>query len=74
MTFSGVRISPLSKTSKIYPKKRHVCEPAKKGRKPNVFNPLRRIYREFYGGEGGIRTLETLLGFTRFPVARPRPD
>ena len=46
MTFSRVRISPLSKTSKIYPKKRHVCEPTKKGRKPNVFDPLRRIYRE----------------------------
>ena len=26
-----------------------------------------------FGGEGGIRTLETLLGFTRFPVVRPRP-
>ena len=25
------------------------------------------------GGEGEIRTLETLLGFTRFPVVRPRP-
>ncbi len=27
-----------------------------------------------YGGEGGIRTLETLLTPTRFPVARPRPS
>lgn len=27
----------------------------------------------FYGGEGEIRTLETLLTPTRFPVARPRP-
>ena len=26
-----------------------------------------------FGGEGEIRTLETLLGFTRFPVVRPRP-
>ena len=26
------------------------------------------------GGEGGIRTLETLLTPTRFPVARPRPS
>ena len=26
-----------------------------------------------FGGEGGIRTLETLLGFTRFPVVRARP-
>ena len=25
------------------------------------------------GGEGEIRTLETLLGFTRFPVVRARP-
>ena len=29
--------------------------------------------RLYFGGEGGIRTLETLLGFTRFPVVRPRP-
>lgn len=27
-----------------------------------------------YGGEGEIRTLETLLTPTRFPVARPRPN
>ena len=27
----------------------------------------------FYGGEKGIRTLETVLGFTRFPVVRLRP-
>ena len=27
----------------------------------------------FVGGEGGIRTLETLLTPTRFPVVRPRP-
>ena len=27
-----------------------------------------------FGGEGGIRTLETLLTPTRFPVARPRPS
>ena len=26
-----------------------------------------------FGGEGGIRTLETLLGFIRFPVVRARP-
>ena len=26
------------------------------------------------GGEGGIRTLETLLGPTRFPIVRARPD
>ena len=26
-----------------------------------------------FGGEGEIRTLETLLGVTRFPVVRPRP-
>ncbi len=25
------------------------------------------------GGEKGIRTLETVLGFTRFPVVRLRP-
>ena len=29
--------------------------------------------RFIFGGEGEIRTLETLLGFTRFPVVRPRP-
>ena len=27
-----------------------------------------------HGGEGEIRTLETLLTPTRFPVARPRPN
>ena len=27
----------------------------------------------FFGGEKGIRTLETVLGFTRFPVVRLRP-
>ena len=27
-----------------------------------------------YGGEGGIRTLETLLRPTRFPIVRARPD
>ena len=26
------------------------------------------------GGEGGIRTLETLLGPTRFPIVRARPN
>ncbi len=28
----------------------------------------------FSGGEGGIRTLDTLLGYTRFPIVRARPD
>ena len=28
----------------------------------------------YFGGEGEIRTLETLLTLTRFPVVRPRPD
>ena len=27
----------------------------------------------FYGGEGGIRTLDTLMGYTRFPIVRARP-
>ena len=27
-----------------------------------------------FGGDGEIRTLETVLRFTRFPVVRPRPD
>ena len=31
------------------------------------------MLRSNFGGEGEIRTLETLLGFTRFPVVRPRP-
>ena len=26
-----------------------------------------------YGGEGGIRTLDTLMGYTRFPIVRARP-
>ena len=30
--------------------------------------------RFFHGGEGGIRTLDTLLGYTRFPIVRARPD
>ena len=30
--------------------------------------------RRLFGGGGGIRTLETLLTSTRFPVARPRPS
>ena len=27
----------------------------------------------FYGGEEGIRTLDTLMGYTRFPIVRARP-
>ena len=27
----------------------------------------------FFGGEGGIWTLDTLLGYTRFPIVRARP-
>ena len=27
----------------------------------------------FCGGEGGIRTLDTLVGYTRFPIVRARP-
>ena len=34
--------------------------------------PLSRCF--FLGGEGEIRTLETLLTPTRFPIVRPRPD
>ena len=30
-------------------------------------------YPLIYGGDGGIRTPETMVWFTRFPVARPRP-
>ena len=30
-------------------------------------------FRLCFGGERGIRTLETLLGFIRFPVVRARP-
>ena len=26
------------------------------------------------GGEGGIRTLDTLMGYTRFPIVRARPN
>ena len=33
-----------------------------------------RVSRGFpYGGEGGIWTLDTLLGYTRFPIVRARP-
>ena len=35
---------------------------------------IRISLKEIYGGERGIRTLETVLRFTRFPVVRPRPD
>ena len=31
------------------------------------------MYRLFFGGEGGIRTLEPLLTVTRFPIVRARP-
>lgn len=31
-------------------------------------------FKAFCGGEGGIRTLETLLGPTRFPIVRARPN
>ena len=27
----------------------------------------------FFGGDGEIRTLDTLLGYTRFPIVRARP-
>ena len=30
-------------------------------------------HRSFSGGEGGIWTLDTLLGYTRFPIVRARP-
>ena len=30
-------------------------------------------HEDLVGGEGGIRTLETFLTPTRFPVVRPRP-
>ena len=32
------------------------------------------VWAAFFGGEGGIRTLEMLLTPTRFPIVRPRPD
>ena len=28
----------------------------------------------FIGGEGGIRTLDILMGYTRFPIVRARPN
>ena len=31
------------------------------------------IHPDFSGGEGGIWTLDTLLGYTRFPIVRARP-
>ena len=34
---------------------------------------LRENQELFYGGEGEIRTLDTLLGYTRFPIVRARP-
>ena len=46
----------------------------KKARRLNVICIiLRQPLVCYYGGEGGIRTLETLLGFIRFPVVRARP-
>ena len=39
----------------------------------------KKVHRNFselrwtYGGEGGIRTLDTLMGYTRFPIVRARP-
>ena len=31
------------------------------------------LRRFFHGGEEGIRTLDTLMGYTRFPIVRARP-
>ena len=33
----------------------------------------KRLLRSFFGGERGIRTLGTVLAFTRFPIVRLRP-
>ena len=35
--------------------------------------PKTSNFREFYGGQRGIRTLDTLLTYTRVPVVRLRP-
>ena len=35
--------------------------------------PKTSDFREFYGGQRGIRTLDTLLTYTRVPVVRLRP-
>ena len=42
---------------------------------PTVLYNKKRPRKEsfFVGGDGGIRTPETMVWFTRFPVARPRP-
>ena len=34
---------------------------------------MERISLRQYGGDGEIRTLDTLLGYTRFPIVRARP-
>ena len=59
------RVEP-SKTPKTF--KGH-----RKGQqKKKPLNSLK--FKDFSGGEGGIRTLDTLMGYTRFPIVRARPD
>ena len=55
-----------------------VCLNGHVGSNPTVSamqRPENTAFSGFYcGGEGGIRTLETLLTPTRFPIVRARPD
>ena len=37
------------------------------------FQPMASILFAGFGGDGEIRTLDTLLGYTRFPIVRARP-
>ena len=40
---------------------------------PQAFPPAASILLASFGGDGEIRTLDTLLRYTRFPIVRARP-
>ena len=44
-----------------------------KAQKSSVFITFTIKTELFRGGEEGIRTLDTLMGYTRFPIVRARP-
>ena len=65
-TWPGFLLGPLG--AKV-PQTRRFCQ------KVRTVTPIRFVskLRFLFGGEGGIRTLDTLVGYTRFPIVRARP-
>ena len=65
-TWPGFLLGPLG--AKV-PQTRRFCQ------KVRTVTPIRFVskLRFLFGGEGGIRTLDTLVGYTRFPIVRLRP-